>query len=375
MMEIDGKEKHIFFTLSSMHGGGAERVAALLCNHWVSKGYQVTLVPTYSGRGQCLYELDPAINLDYLADHVRFHKIPIVGKIIRLFALRKLIKTKKPDVIISFLTDVNIGTLLATRGLNTPVIVSERIYQPTIPLGNFLERLRKITYPWANVIVVQTQEAKQWQKENTPNAKISIIPNPLIFPLPNNNPIRSPSEFIQDDWFHILAVGRLAKQKGHIDIIYAMAQLVKQQPKVKLIILGEGKERELLEVTIKNLKLEQHVSLVGRVGNLHDWYRAADLYVMSSYFEGFPNSLLEAMAYGLPCISYDCLTGPRDLIQHRFNGLLIPLQEKSSGLCKAISLLIENSVLRKKLGINAQLLRKNYSIEHIAQEWQKLFDT
>lgn len=369
------RKKKIFFTLSSMHGGGAERVASLLCNNWASKGYEVTLVPTYSGRGQCLYELNPSVKLDYLADHVRFHKIPVIGKIIRLLALRKLIKNRKPDVIIAFLTEVNIGTLLATRGLSIPVIVSERTYQPMVPLGSFLENLRKITYPWANAVVVQTQEAKQWQEKNTPKAKVHIIPNPLIFPVPNTDTAYSHSRFIQKEYLHILAVGRLSQEKGHIDLIHAMAQLIKQSPKIKLTILGEGKEREALENAIKNLDLEQHVNLLGRMGNLHDWYQVADLYVMSSHFEGFPNSLLEAMAYGIPCVSYDCPVGPRNLIKHNVNGLLVPLIEGSNGLAKAIHSLIEDSTLRERLGQNSLSVRQAFAIETISSQWEELLDT
>ena len=368
------EKKHIFFTLSSMQGGGAERVASLLCNHWASKGYEVTLVPTYSGKGQCLYELNPAVKLDYLADHVRFHKIPIIGKIIRLLALRKLIKNRKPDVIISFLTDVNIGTLLATCSLSIPVIVSERTYQPMMPLGSFLENLRKITYPWANAVVVQTQEARQWQEESTPKAKVHVIPNPLIFPVPNDTPTRAPAEFMKDGCLHILAVGRLSQEKGHIDLIHAMAQLIKQSTKIKLIILGEGKERDALETAIKTLDLEQHVNLVGRVGNLHDWYQVADLYVMSSHFEGFPNSLLEAMAYGKPSISYDCPVGPRNLIKHNINGLLVPLAEGSNGLAVAIRSLIEDPKLRKNLSHNALSARHHYALDGITSQWEELFD-
>lgn len=89
------KKKHIFFTLSSMHGGGAERVASLLCNHWVDAGYQVTLVPTYSGRGVCVYPLDSRIKLDYLADHVSVQKFPVIGRMAWLLTLRQMINKDK----------------------------------------------------------------------------------------------------------------------------------------------------------------------------------------------------------------------------------------------------------------------------------------
>ena len=351
--------------------GGAERVAATLCNHWVTKGYKVTLMPTFLGRGQCDYPLDSRVQLDYLADYVMSTKNSTFNKIRRLLTLRKILKKENPDIVISFLSNVNIAALLATRGLNIPVIVSERTYPPKLPLPELLEKLRKLTYPWAKWVIVQTPETMEWQKSDSPKSDVKIIPNPVIIPIPCGEPIVDPRGTIKQDTFTILSVGRLVKEKGFDDLINAFSIIHNKFSQWNLVILGEGEEREALQKQIDTLQLSDCITMPGQVGNVAGWYTYADLYVMSSHFEGFPNALLEAMSYGIPAISYDCPVGPRNIISHRINGTLVPLEQGYFGLAGAIINLIEDESLRQQYTEKASLVLQHFSINSICNLWDE----
>ena len=134
-----------------MQGGGAERVAALLANAWSTRGHDVTLMPTFSARGNCVYPLSPSVHLDFLSDHGR----PSAGRFARLLMLRRFIMRARPDVIVSFLPHVNVAALLATLGTDVPVIACERTYPPLLapPLPLSYRLLRRLTYPVAAALL------------------------------------------------------------------------------------------------------------------------------------------------------------------------------------------------------------------------------
>ena len=355
--------------VSSMQGGGAERVAALLCNHWAGQGHEVRLIPTFSGRGECLYPLDERVRLDFLADRVGNRSRSTFNKIRRLLALRSSIQEERPDVIISFLPHVNVAAVFAAWGLLIPVVVSERTYPPAMPLGIGLELLRRFIYPRATSVVVQTQRALQWLKCYCPRAYGRVIPNPVVYPLPCGGPVLRPESVVASTRHVALAVGRLGEEKGFTQLLVAFGILVSQYPEWDLIILGDGSERESLEQQRDSLGLRRRVHLPGRVGNPGDWYARADFYVMSSRFEGFPNTLLEAMAYGLPAVSFDCETGPADIIREGIDGYLVPSVEGSVGLARAMESLMRDEDRRLRMGKEATAVRERFSALRIMAEW------
>lgn len=122
----------------------------------------------------------------------------------------------------------------------------------------------------------------------------------------------------------LLAVGRLVEGKGFGPLIETFSRLAQDFPDWMLVILGEGPDREALEHQVQSVGLVGRIRLPGQAGNASRWYKAADLYVMSSRSEGFPNTLIEAMTHGLPTASFDCDTGPRNIIHHGMDGLLVP---------------------------------------------------
>jgi glycosyltransferase involved in cell wall biosynthesis len=366
------ENKRILFFVSSMHGGGAERVASLLCNHWASQEYDVNLVATFSGGGECVYLLDNRVRFDYLSDFVGGTSKSIFNKIRRLFALRRIIRDGHADVVVSFLTHVNVAVLLASRGLGVPVVVSERTFPPAMPLGATLERLRRLTYHWASKVVVQTQEAEEWLRAWSRKAEGRVIPNPVVFPLPSYKPAIAPIDVVNSGQRLILAVGRLGVEKGFDTLLEAFSELAEKFRSWDLVILGEGSERPALERLRARLELAERVHIPGRVGNLVDWYERSDGFVLSSQFEGFPNALLEAMAHGLPAVSFDCHAGPRDIIRHGVDGILVPRQHGVTGLVSALESLMTDELLREKLGSAARNVRERFSSDRVMAQWDRV---
>lgn len=365
-------KNHILFLVSSMHAGGAERVAALLCNHWVAQGHQVTLIPTFSGRGECFYPLDDRVRLNYLADRVGATRQSTWNKIRRLWVLRKIIREEKPDVVVSFMLQVNIAAIMAGVMTGVPVIVSERTYPPMQPVTVGLKYLRHWCYSRASAVVMQTTQGKKWLESAIPRAQGRVIPNPVVYPLPGGEPRVMPDEVVPAGQKVLLAVGRLGEEKRFSQVIDAFSELADKYLQWDLVILGEGKEREALELKRGKYNLDARVHLPGRVGNLSDWYQRASLYVMSSLFEGFPNVLLEAMAYGLPVVSVDCDTGPRDIIQHDVDGWLVPSADNVAGLTRAIEALMADSAQRARMAAEAIKVRERFSMESVAASWGRV---
>lgn len=362
----------VVFFVSSMQGGGAERVAALLCNHWVGRGHEVMLVPTFSGRGECLYPLDERVQLVYLADCVGTTRRTPWTMVRRLLAMRRLVKEFGAHAVVSFLTDVNVATLCVTRGLNVTVVVAERIYPPAFPLSRFWARMRRWSYPWASAVVMQTQRGLDWLNQSIPASPGYVIPNPNVFPLPGGEPRVSPTAVVAHDRNVLLAVGRLEDQKQFALLIRAFSDLARRYPVWDLVVLGEGSQRAMLESQLAATAVAHHVHLPGRVGNLADWYERADVYVMSSRFEGFPNTLMEAMAHGLPAVSFDCDTGPADLISDGIDGYLVPPSKGAQGLADRLGALMADAEKRDVMSQQAVKVRERFSMDKVAAQWSQV---
>jgi glycosyltransferase involved in cell wall biosynthesis len=362
----------ILFLVSSMEGGGAERVAALLCNHWAARGHEVTLMPTFAGRGECLYSLDARVQVDYLADRVGSSSRSVFNKARRYRVLRCAIRALAPDGIVSFLPHVNVAAVLAAWGMKVPVVVSERTFPPAMPLGRGLETLRRFAYPRAKGVVVQTERTRRWLADCCPRAAGWVIPNPVVCPLPNAEPSVAPHSVVDTARRIVVGVGRLSEEKGFGRLLAAFGELAHRFPGWELVLLGEGQERQRLEAQAESLGLSDRVHLPGRVGNLGDWYARADLFVMSSRFEGFPNALVEAMAHGLPAVSVDCETGPADIIREGVDGYLVSPSEGTAGLARAMEGLMQNDDRRRRMGEAAVAVRERFSPERVMAEWDEV---
>ena len=273
---------------------------------------------------------------------------------------------------VSFLTNVNVAALLASVGLNSRVVACERTYPPSVPVGLLLGTLRRITYSRAARVVMQSREGVSWLNSRIPSARGIWIPNPVVYPLPSGRHAVSPEALIQGGRKLLLAVGRMDAGKQFDELLRSFASVHTQFSDWDLAILGEGPERSSLERLAAALNIGPHVRFPGQVDNPSDWYLRANLFVLSSRYEGFPNALAEAMAHGCAAVSYDCDTGPRDIIRHGYDGLLVTPVGDVPALAKALRRLMSDDTERQHMAARAVEVRERFSTRHILQMWDEL---
>lgn len=359
----------------SMGNGGAERVTANLANYWAAKGSDITIV-TLAPVSLNFYELHPAIksiSLD-LASESGNILAGMWNNTRRVLALRQTLRQIQPNIALGMMSTASVLLALAAWGLPTlRTIGAEHNYPPQQPSGHLWEYLRSKSYGLLNTVTALTSEGQDWIKNNTKATKVLVIPNPVTWPLVGKEPQISPSAFCQAERRLLLAVGRLNQIKGYDGLIEAFSKLTAKHSDWDLAIVGEGSLRAILEKQIQESGLEKRIFLPGRAGNVNEWYEQADLFVMSSHTEGFPNTLIEAMSYGLAAVSFDCDTGPRDIIRHELDGLLLPPRDVAA-LSAALDKIMGDDLLRLEFSKRAIEVRERFSMEKIAGLWEQLFD-
>lgn len=358
--------------VSSMHGGGAERVAALLSNEWVAAGHEVVLVPTFSGKGECNYPLDERVQLKFLVDEIGRSGRSATTQIRRLLGIRRIIRHNDIDAVVSFLTRVNLAVIVATRGLALPVVIGECTYPPKTGQTFTVKTLTKLLYPLATKVVMQTAQGLAWLSSYCPRSQGLYIANPVTYPIPPRPGRIEPGHIVQEGERILLAVGRFHRAKGFDLLLAAFAQLVTEFPQWRLVILGDGELRNELEVQRAQLGIADKALLPGAAGNVSEWYESADLAVLSSRYEGFPNALLETMAHGNAVVSFDCDTGPSEMIESGTNGVLVPESTGIDGLAESLAALMRDDNERARLGAAAARVRETYNVRSIARQWTDL---
>lgn len=352
----------VLLVIGSLGGGGAERQMSDMANCWATRGRNV-VVATWSGPEVAdFYSLDARIvrkSLDIEASvTASSSRILLNGR--RIARLRRLIASLHPDVVLSFMTESNLLTILAGAGLGVRVVVSERV-QPALhkALPLTWRILRRVCYMSADAVVAQTREAALWLKKNC-LAVVTVIPNALR-DLPTLSGERSKL---------IVAVGRLTHQKGFDVLLRAFARIASEFADWRVAIIGEGEERQALTRLRGDLLLDQRVDFIGQTRDVVSWMARAGLVVQPSRFEGFPNVVLESMALGAAVICTDCHSGPADLIKDGVNGRLVPVDDVS-GLAGAIAELISSSDKRVQFGRAATEVRERYRQDLVMDQWEK----
>jgi glycosyltransferase involved in cell wall biosynthesis len=359
----------IMLVVSSMGSGGAERVAATLVNSWAQRGDSVTLVITYSGRGSCFYPLSDNVRCVYLADLVKQGARPL-HYLARFCALRSLIRESDPDVVVSFLTNVNIAVILASRGLGIPVIACEHIDPSADGRSALLNLMCRFIYPSASLLTLLTDNMVVPFKKMVPHVKrIEVVPNPL----PDELLLLQPQAVERGARRRLIAVGRLNTQKQFDLLIAAFATLAVDFADWDLWIWGEGPERASLEAQVAQLQIGHRVFLPGKTTTPWEEMSRSDAFVLSSRYEGLPMAMLEGMALGLPTVAFDCRSGPRELTRGGQDGLLVPPDDRQA-MIDALRRVLSDESLRAELGRKAaDSVRQRYSAQAILRIWDGIF--
>ncbi len=344
-----------------------------LSDAWSERGWDVHVV-SLDAVDSDFYQLHPGVKRHAL-DLSGPSTNPLAAVLAngrRAWTLRRQLRSIGPDVVIGMMTSAAVLSILATRGTDCRVVAVEHNYPPRLPLSSMWERLRRSTYPHADRVVMLTSEGLDWLKAVIPSADGAVIPNAVGLPLPVTEPRVSPAKIVGDDERLLLSVGRLTVQKGFDRLLDAFTIVSPHQPRWRLVILGDGEDRAALSEQVMRSGLSQRVSLPGSVGNVGDWYGRADLFAMSSRFEGFPMTLAEALAHGCPAVSFDCDTGPRDLIDHDVNGLLIRPEGDVVALAAALDELMSDHHRRAAMAEQAVAVRDRYGMERILAMWDRV---
>ena len=341
----------ICFIIPSMTGGGAERVTANLANRLDEMGHEVRIMMTASD--DVAYKLNDTIAVEQISE--RTHG-SIMGRVQRILTLRKYFKGNKDTVYVSMPTDTNMFAVLASLFLSVKLIISER----NDPNQYGHKSLRDFLYRFARKMVFQTEDARECYSKRLQKVG-KIIPNPIC-----EEKLES---FAGERSKRFVVVGRLEPQKNHKLLLRAFADVAASDKEYDLYVYGKGSlEQELKELCLQ-LSIADRVHFEGFCSDVHKQIADAAAYVLSSDYEGISNSLLEAMAMGLPVISTDCpIGGSRMLIEHNKNGLLVPIGDKKA-LTEAMQYLIDHADAAKKMGEEATKVKEKFSIQAIADSW------
>lgn len=365
---------NISLIIHSLSAGGAERVLVNLANYWAQQERRITVI-TVAGCSSDFYRLDPNINriaLNLAVDSTSLAKAA-ANNIRRVNAIRSVLYDVRPDIAVGFMITSNVLLALASVGAPWRTVGSEQNHPSLSQAPRMWKILRCLLYNWLDAVSVLTPDMEDWIVNNTLTKHTSVIPNP-VWPIDKQEPSVDPDNILPGDGSTLLAVGRLTRQKGFDLLIEAFAKVVEKNPKWHLVILGEGSQRDLLESQIHRLEIRDKVIMPGIVGNIEDWYRCADLYVMSSRYEGFGNTLAEALACGLPAVSFDCNTGPRYIIRDNIDGILVDPND-TARLADALEKLMSSKKMRTEYSRRASHAQSRFSIQRISHKWDTLFDS
>lgn len=362
---MENTKKRLLFFIYTLLSGGAERVMVIICNELVERGYEIHLATNL--QLPFAFQLDQRIELHGLIigeqkkskgflDYFKLNK-----------NIRRISKKVNPDIIISFNHILNVHVLMSTVGLRIPVISSEHItFEKKHLLHEYIIRY------WINrlaaKIIILTQHDYKFLGNKLPSK--TVIENPLSFPIfkHNNNKQRRKN---------ILAVGNIDRweHKGFDNLIKIWSKLSNQYPDWVLEIAGNGSIENFNY--LKQLATDYHVlskiKFLGLQKDIDKLMQKSSIFVLTSRYEGFPMVLCEAMSQGCACISFDCISGPGEIISNNISGMLIRNQDFKE-MEEQLNNLIENENLRNLLSKNALIEIERLSPNYIVDKWINVFN-
>jgi glycosyltransferase involved in cell wall biosynthesis len=372
--------KNIKFIINSMGSGGAEKVMSLLLEELSSKNYDLELICLEKDN---FYPVPKNVGVKYLSKSTKLEtgikkliKLPILA-----FRYKKHCKGTEADISISFMNRSNYINILAKiLGMKNKIIISERAMpslQHKSGLQGFVNRfLIKLLYNKASKTIANSIGNSIDLIEKFGVNNVTIINNPIN--IKQINELSNEKVDIKLDKFSFVTVGRLDSGKNHQILIKAMKDI-----EAYLYIIGDGPIKKDLESMIKNYKLEHKIFLLGRQENPYKYISKMDCFLFSSLYEGFPNVLVEALACGLPIISSDCQSGPREILVPNSDrsecliegmelneyGILIPINNEQN-LKEAMKSMMDQENLKDKYSQNAFARANDFDIKIIIKQYE-----
>lgn len=313
-MNVSHKPKILVAISNIAIGGGAEKVAVDLAQRLKTAGHEVVLLTFYSDANEHRYE-GFRVSRHETAPASLWGKIP--RALARIIFIKRMCEEQKIDYVISFLEESNYYCLLSKILLRNrvPMVVSVRL-DPRF-YNKIYQFLIRHLYPRATAVVAVTKYVEKVLRTQFGLTNTTTIYNPID----RDFIARRAAESLLEQWHSlraepalVVSIGRLTQQKGQWHLIRAFTKVITENPMARLIILGEGEYRPQLTALIERCGLEEVVLLVGKQGNVYPFLKAAKLFAFTSLWEGMPNTVLEALACGLPIVATDCASGPREII-------------------------------------------------------------
>lgn len=300
-----------------------------------------------------------------------------------VFPLARLLRHDPPDVLFSVQDHVNLVALLARTlsGKDMKTVISVRT-TPSMALGadsNIKNRvlipmLMRVLYSSADRVVALSQGVADdvASLAAVPARQIEVIYNPIV----HENLDSLSREQVEHPWFStttpvLVSVGRLSPEKGYSYLLEAVKKVLSKRH-VRLVLVGEGPQRLELEEQVSRLGITDSVALIGYRANPYKYMAKADVFVLSSLWEGLPAVIPEAMACGTPVVATDCPSGPAEIITRESEGLLVPPTD-SDALADAILRVLSDRKLRKKMRAAGRTRAQAFRAEKVAADYEQLF--
>ena len=354
-----------FFIATLDNSAGTERATTTIANELSNRGYDVIII-SWSGGTTSFFQVNDAVKC-YSLYSIR--GINIYSKYLpSLVKYKRLLKKIKPDVVIDVCVPLSLLTIPATAFSKIKNISWEH-FNANVSWNIYTGKLsRWLVSKFSTKVVVLTQADFEIYAERYNAGNIHIIANPVSIIVRHPSTLRTKN---------ILAIGRLTHQKGFDLLLQAWHKAIKEEENLdeiiqwKLRIVGGGEDEQKLKQLSLDLNLNSSVQFIPPTKHIEQQFLEASLFVMSSRFEGLPLALVEAKAFGLPTISYDCETGPREVITHEVDGLLVE-PENVTALAEAIKVLIKDPLKRRAYAANSLGKAKKYRLEEIIKRWDDL---
>ncbi len=352
----------IDFIISNFGGDGAQRVVCSLANYFSEKGNNVRVI-TY--RDGDKYRLNENV------ERIRLHKklflfdTNLTRAAVHFFRFYWK-KKNRPDIISSHINTMGLVTIPISLLYGVKLVVSEHNNHLASKMSPKKWFLWHVLYKFPNAITILTGFDKPYFERK--NKNVVIMPNPLSFEPKPNLTVR--------DNKTIVVAGNLDRyhHKGFDNLIEIAAKVVEKHNDWKFMIVGAGEQGlSFLKEKAMKFGISNNIIFAGYRSDIQNILQTSEIFMLSSRFEGLPMVLLEAASQGIACISYDCISGPSEIIEDGITGILVEDQNKEEMVKKTIEL-IEDEDLRKRLGTNAVKYVGKFSLDKIGYKWQQLFE-